>query len=140
MSDKFNNKLRDVKRSFELALSELKVSMYNSRINPGNEALRNQMTADQELVENAKVKLFEMKNEVHQELEKLEEAISKSDRKVDELKVSNNKLIKEKQSLENSDEAAEPRLVNTERYQQTTMYGSLFLLLISLAMAHKLRS
>lgn len=127
MSNNINNfqiQLDNINKSFELILQEYYNAYPLSKLNPENSNFFNELSKDKGNLQSNHISIFELKNQLEQNIDNLNKDMKLKDKQIQEIKLANDKLEKELLNLKNGDNAAVGQLndITNQFYNNFTFY------------------
>ena len=130
MAKNFQKKLSDFKTQFSLATDEYVETYAHAKQYPRVVKYQTPFRNAEQAVTDANAGLFALEGEVRSDVTKLANQLKQTDRKIDELKETNDQLKQEASDIKGVDKGAEGRSTNARQTSYMAMYSSAALLAV----------
>lgn len=130
MAKNFQKKLSDYETQFSLASGEYVDTYAQAKQYPNVVRHITPFRNAEQAITDANAGLFSLEGEVRSEVTKLANQLKQTDRKIDELKETNDQLKQESSDIKGADKGAEGRSENARQTSYMSMYSSAALLAV----------
>jgi TATA-binding protein-associated factor Taf7 len=131
MAKKFEKQLNDLNTTFSLATQEYISSYPNAKIFPGSPSYQAPFKRDRQTISNTRSDLFELDAVVNSTIDEQMKEVTTLDKKINEVRLINEKLEQELATLKASDRAAIGRYANNRERSYLQVYVGLSLCVIA---------
>ena len=130
MAKNFQKKLSDYETQFSLAREEYVNTYAQAKQYPNVVRYLSPFRNAEQAITDANAGLFSLEGEVRSEVTNLANQLKQTDRKIDELKETNDQLKQESSDIKGADKGAEGRSENARQTSYMSMYSSAALLAV----------